>query len=207
MTELVMDTQLGPMFENGAVASFHLSPQDYPLPQPRGRSRQAVPQRAGRLPGRPGRAAKRRQILTRNRRSYVVIETAEFGDVLFIGLGATDVGSVRIHEKWQKKGTDELGLFQFGGSSIIVAFQKGRMQIDEDLLKLSQARIQDSVEMGMSLGYALSTYTGQHWWPMLFQCCHALHGTYWLAPYAPSMSQTALYWYYPVFLVEYYGEP
>lgn len=50
-----------------------------------------------------------------------------------------------------KKG-DELGFFQFGGSSIIVAFEKGRIQLDEDLEKLSHQRIMVDVEVGMSMG-------------------------------------------------------
>lgn len=33
-------------------------------------------------------------ILTRNRREFLVIETEEFGDVLFVAIGATYVGSV-----------------------------------------------------------------------------------------------------------------
>jgi phosphatidylserine decarboxylase len=63
----------------------------------------------------------------------------------------------RIHEKWRTPGSvvgkgDELGIFQFGASSIIVAFRKGSIRFDEDLLKNSQVRIQTSVEVGMSLG-------------------------------------------------------
>lgn len=34
-------------------------------------------------------------ILTSNARSYLVIETEQFGDVLFVAIGATDVGTVR----------------------------------------------------------------------------------------------------------------
>ncbi|KAI2776268.1 phosphatidylserine decarboxylase-domain-containing protein [Daldinia loculata] len=80
-------------------------------------------------------------ILTSNARSYLVIETEQFGDVLFVAIGATDVGTRRdanipanIHEKFHKPGAkikkgDEIGYFQFGGSSIIVAFQKGAIRL------------------------------------------------------------------------------
>jgi phosphatidylserine decarboxylase len=66
----------------------------------------------------------------------------------------------RINEKWQKPGAeikkgDELGIFQFGGSSIIVAFQKGRIQFDEDLIGPSKNAIAVDVEVGMSLGCAV----------------------------------------------------
>ena len=66
----------------------------------------------------------------------------------------------RIHEKWQKTGSfiekgDELGYFQFGGSSIVVIFQKGMVQFDQDLLDSSEEQIQVSVDVGMSLGRAV----------------------------------------------------
>jgi phosphatidylserine decarboxylase len=54
-----------------------------------------------------------------------------------------------------KKG-DEIGFFQFGGSSIIVAFEKDRIKFDEDLLSISRQRIMVDVEVGMSLGNAIS---------------------------------------------------
>jgi phosphatidylserine decarboxylase len=47
-----------------------------------------------------------------------------------------------IHDKFQKgdaqiKKGDELGYFQFGGSSIIVAFLEGRVKFDQDISDLS----------------------------------------------------------------------
>lgn len=54
-----------------------------------------------------------------------------------------------------KKG-EEIGLFQFGRSSIIVAFERDRIRFDEDLLAVSM-QIMVSVELGMSLGTAIAT--------------------------------------------------
>ena len=51
---------------------------------------------------------------------------------------------------------DEIGLFQFGGSSVIVAFEKGRIEFDEDLMKMSEQNIMVDVKMGMSMGRALT---------------------------------------------------
>ncbi|KAI9035822.1 potassium transport protein TRK1/TRK2 [Aspergillus affinis] len=42
---------------------------------------------------------------------------------------------------------DELGIFQYGGSSIIVAFEKGRIQFDEDLLNMSRNAITVDVQV------------------------------------------------------------
>lgn len=55
-----------------------------------------------------------------------------------------------------KKG-DEIGIFQFGGSSILVAFESGSIIYDEDLEKLSHQKIMVDVEVGMSLGQAASS--------------------------------------------------
>jgi len=67
----------------------------------------------------------------------------------------------RISDKFRTEGAvvkkgDEIGFFQFGGSSIIVAFEKDRIKFDEDLLSISRQRIMVDVEVGMSLGNAIS---------------------------------------------------
>ncbi|KAM5342066.1 hypothetical protein ACJ41O_015097 [Fusarium nematophilum] len=158
ITNLVMDTQIGSDYQDAAVASFRLSPQDYH------RYHSPVTGRVELFRSVPGdyyqvdpvALQSQVDILTRNRREYLVIATAEFGHVLFVAIGATNVGSV---VRFQKNGAeinkgDELGYFQFGGSSIIVAFQPNRIQFDQDLSELSRRRIQTSVEVGMSLGSA-----------------------------------------------------
>lgn len=67
----------------------------------------------------------------------------------------------RISEKFRTEGSiirkgDEIGLFQFGGSSIIVAFREGRIDFDEDLLSISRQKVMVDVEVGMSLGKAVN---------------------------------------------------
>lgn len=164
ITNLVMDRHLGPQFKDGSVASFRLSPQDYH------RYHSPVTGKIKAYRSMPGDyyevdpLALRSgvDILTRNARDYVVIETEEFGDVLFVAIGASQVGTVEIHEKWQKPGAkvtkgDELGIFQFGGSSIIVAFQRDKIQFDEDLIRPSKHAVAVDVEVGMSLGRAVKS--------------------------------------------------
>jgi phosphatidylserine decarboxylase len=53
-----------------------------------------------------------------------------------------------------KKG-EELGFFEFGGSSIIIAFEKGRIEFDKDLVELSKQCLEIDVEFGQSLGRAI----------------------------------------------------
>lgn len=96
ITNLVMDRNLGPQFRDGPVASFRLSPQDYH------RYHSPVTGKIKAYRSMPGDyyevdpLALRSgvDILTRNARDYVVIETEEFGDVLFVAIGASQVGTV-----------------------------------------------------------------------------------------------------------------
>lgn len=86
--------------------------------------------------------------------------------MLFVAIGAAEVGTVKLSEKITgispgsyasgadvviEKG-EEVGLFEFGGSSIIVAFEPGRIRFDEDLKEASARLIETDVEVGMSLG-------------------------------------------------------
>ncbi|OKL58327.1 hypothetical protein UA08_06397 [Talaromyces atroroseus] len=158
---LTMDNDIGDFFNDGAVASFRLSPQDYH------RYHSPVTGRIASYRSIPGDyyqvdpIALRSgvDILSRNTRAYVEIDSEYFGKVLFVAIGATDVGSVQIHDQWKKPGNsiqkgEELGLFQFGGSSIIVVFQNGFIKFDDDLLRVSENAIAMDVEVGMSLGKA-----------------------------------------------------
>lgn len=54
-----------------------------------------------------------------------------------------------------KKG-QELGLFKFGGSTIMVAFEQGRIKFDEDLERWSHNQIMVDVKANSSMGTAVS---------------------------------------------------
>ncbi|CAM6005567.1 unnamed protein product [Sphagnum balticum] len=72
-----------------------------------------------------------------------------------------DAIALRFHDHFRKEGSyikkgEEVGMFEFGGSSIIVAFEKGRILFDEDLISVSKRAITVNVEVGMRLGKALT---------------------------------------------------
>ena len=46
-------------------------------------------------------------------------------------------------------------MFEFGGSSIIVAFEKNRIKFDHDLVYHSNRSVEVDVEIGMTLGKAI----------------------------------------------------
>lgn len=97
VANLIMDRQLARTFDGGSVASFRLSPQDYH------RYHSPVSGTIKRYRSMPGdyfqvdpvALHSGVDILTRNRRDYLVIKSDEFGYVLFVAIGATEVGSVQ----------------------------------------------------------------------------------------------------------------
>ena len=65
------------------------------------------------------------------------IESPPLGQVQFVDIGATMVGSIRqtyTPGETVAKG-EEKGYFAFGGSSVAVLFKKGRVEFDADLLE------------------------------------------------------------------------
>lgn len=94
------------------------------------------------------------EIFTQNKRAYCTLETENFGDVIYMEIGATNVGS--IHQTYTPylpyaKG-DEVGYFSFGGSSLILLFEPGKILLDEDLIAATKKGLEIRGLMGQSMG-------------------------------------------------------
>ena len=93
-------------------------------------------------------------VFTENKRVLIVCDSGAFGRFLYIAVGATMVGSVILTcqaGRTLQKG-EEMGYFAFGGSTILVLFQAGRVAWDGDLLANSDKPIESLVRMGMQMG-------------------------------------------------------
>jgi phosphatidylserine decarboxylase len=66
-------------------------------------------------------------VFTMNKRVVCPLESPEFGTVGMIAVGATMVGSINFlrHEGDKVKKGDQHGYFAFGGSTVLVFFEKG----------------------------------------------------------------------------------
>ena len=74
-------------------------------------------------------------ILWENKRCLTRVKTFTLGEVLYLEIGATCVGTI-VHTagtQTVRKG-DEKGYFRFGGSCVITIYEPGRLRLDEDLL-------------------------------------------------------------------------
>jgi len=100
---------------------------------------------------------KRPTIFWENKRYVTRVCTQTLGEIAFLEVGATCVGSV-VHTS--KPGQilhtgDEKGYFRFGGSSVITLFEPGRMRFSDDLLEHSASGCEVYARMGDVAGFAL----------------------------------------------------
>jgi phosphatidylserine decarboxylase len=89
-------------------------------------------------------------ILSTNERRVSILDTALFGKLAYIEVGALCVGKiVQTHPLDQpfRRG-DEKGYFLFGGSTVIVLGEPGRWYPDADLLEQTQAGRESLVRLG-----------------------------------------------------------
>lgn len=91
-------------------------------------------------------------VYTENKRVLVEIKSPEFGNVLMIAVGATMVGSIEILSSGEMKKGQQHGLFKFGGSTVIILFEKNRIVFDQDLQENSKLPIETWVKVNTSLG-------------------------------------------------------
>jgi len=82
-----------------------------------------------------------------NIRVLCPIDSVEHGRVMVICVGAMMVGSTVItrSEDEEVKRGEELGYFKFGGSTIVVLFEEGRMRFDDDLADNSMGALETLV--------------------------------------------------------------
>jgi len=98
-------------------------------------------------------AGERYKIFAKNAREYEVLQTENFGKVIQIEVGALFVGRINNHKAGNtfKRG-DEKGMFEFGGSTIVMLFQKGAVKIDTTIFANTQQNKETVVKMGNIIG-------------------------------------------------------
>jgi len=159
LARLLDDTKLAECYADGTAVFSRLCPVDY--------HRFHFP-----VAGVPGKARlvngplysvntlalrDRLSILWENKRFVTQIKTEQFGRVLMLEIGATNVGSVhhmfvpaRPVEKCEEK-----GCFSFGGSATFTIFEPGRVQLAEDLLEQSAHQRELYAHVGDRMGSRL----------------------------------------------------
>ncbi len=146
---LTRSAALSRTFDGGWLLIFRLTPAHY--------HRYAFPDdgkilETKRIPGvfhtvRP-EALAALPVFKTNTREYALLETAHFGRMLYMEVGATMVGRI-VNDKTEgafRRG-EEKGRFEFGGSTVILITEKGAFEPD--------ARFSAETEVSVQLGEAI----------------------------------------------------
>ena len=94
------------------------------------------------------------KLFCENKREWSIFHSDNFGDVLYVEVGATCVGSIiqtYTSNKKVNKG-DEKGYFKFGGSTVILFFEPNKIKIDKDIIEQTNKGIETYVLMGEKVG-------------------------------------------------------
>ncbi|KAK5116968.1 hypothetical protein LTR62_006689 [Meristemomyces frigidus] len=98
-----------------------------------------------------------------NIRVVVPIDSEVHGRVMVVCVGAMMVGSTVITRKKGEKvrRAEELGYFKFGGSTILLLFEKDVVRFDDDLVGNSNSALETLIRVGMSIGHSphVAAYT------------------------------------------------
>lgn len=91
-------------------------------------------------------------IYKQNSRSYSLLHTDHFDDVIYMEVGAMMVGKICNHQIKHFQRGDEKGYFEFGGSTIVVLLKENIVQIDQDIIEHSKNHHETKVLMGEKIG-------------------------------------------------------
>ena len=159
LNSFLQDRELAEKYQKGSMVLVRLCPADYhrfhfPV--------DCIPSKTRMINGylysvNPLALKRNIEIFCENKRVITHLESEEFGKVLFIEIGATNVGVIhQIFTPFKKvlKG-DEKGYFSFGGSAIVLLFEPGKIQFDFDLVQTSRRKIETRSLFGQSLGTSI----------------------------------------------------
>ena len=92
-------------------------------------------------------------VYAENARQYSLLKTENFGVVLMMEVGAMLVGRiVNLHEPAEVRKGQEKGYFEFGGSTVILCFQRGILTVNDRIWEDSRAGRETPVRMGERIG-------------------------------------------------------
>ncbi len=156
MARLLSNSTLACRFDGGTIVTSRLYLNDYHhfhFPD------SGVAQKPQSIPGRyfavsPYAREWKVPFCSENHRVVTLLDSDHFGTIAIVEIGAFTVGSIRqcfcpgVHvTKGERK-----GLFELGGSLVVLVFERGAVQIDDDLHNNSQAGIETLVRMGEGIG-------------------------------------------------------
>ncbi len=156
LSSLLKDAKLAKRYENGSMLIARLAPFDYHRFHFPFDCIPGVPRliNGAYFSVNPVAIRQNIAIFTQNKRILTELASQEYGKVLCVEVGATNVGSIIETFTPGKKYLrgEEKGYFAFGGSSLILLFEPGKIRFCDDLIERSLNKIESKDRMGALLG-------------------------------------------------------
>ena len=161
LSALLDDEKIASSFQGGTMLIFRLTPSHY--------HRYAFPdsgfiENRKKIRGvfhtvRPA-ALENVPVFKTNTREYMLLNTENFGRMIYMEVGATMVGRIQndVTQGAFSRG-QEKGRFEFGGSTIILILEKGAWHILPEIRKNTQTEAEAPVKMGQAV---LTTQENHH---------------------------------------------
>lgn len=97
-------------------------------------------------------AFKKNKVFTENSRCVTHLECEKLGKVCYIEIGAMMVGKIVNEKKDTFKKGEEKGHFEFGGSTVVLLIEKGKINVDKIILENTKKDIETIVKLGDKIG-------------------------------------------------------
>lgn len=92
-------------------------------------------------------------IYKENTREFSLLQSKHFKTILMMEVGALMVGRIVNHqEEAEVRRGEEKGMFEFGGSTVILIFQKNAVEIEKAILENTKNGYETIVKMGEEIG-------------------------------------------------------
>ncbi|WP_321347486.1 phosphatidylserine decarboxylase [uncultured Draconibacterium sp.] len=155
LAEFLQNEKLASKYTNGAMAIIRLAPPDYHryhFPA------SGVASESTKIKGHyysvsPLALQKNLQIFCENKREHCTLATEDYGNIIIVDVGATMVGSIiQTYEAGAnvEKG-EEKGYFAFGGSTLVLLFEEGKITFDTDLVENTKKGMETTISMGENI--------------------------------------------------------
>ena len=153
LPEFLKDDALAKSFEGGTVLLFRLAVQHYHRYHFTDNGKIV---REYRIPGflhtvQPS-ANEAVSVYKQNARAVTIMETEHFGTVVQTEVGALLVGRIKNRPVREFVRAEEKGMFEFGGSTVVMILKKDAVRLRPGILKASEEKIEHEVRFGTVLG-------------------------------------------------------
>lgn len=148
----LQNNDLAKKFQGGVMLVFRLAPRDYhryhfPF--------DCVPSDVREIDGgydsvRPIVYQSGYQPLMTNKRRVTMLKSKVYGETVFVAVGAMGVGRMveTYHPGSYAKKGEEVGYFEFGGSTVVLVFEPGKIELLQSVVSRSKQGVETPVKMG-----------------------------------------------------------